>query len=121
MLQQVHVSPVLRTLHLDAVLQVKSQQHRVEGQDSLPHPSGHTSFDRAQDTGGFLICDSTLLAHVQLPTHEYSQVFFGRAALNCFIPQFALVMGIASTHMQDLSLGSVEPHEVDLGSLLKPA
>ena len=94
---------------------------RAEGGQSPPYPCCHPSVGAAQDTGGFLICDSTLLAHVQLPTHEYSQVFFGRAAFNCFIPQFALVMGIASTHMQDLSLGSVEPHEVDLGSLLKPA
>jgi len=30
--QQVHISPVLRTLHLDMALQVRSHQHRVEGE-----------------------------------------------------------------------------------------
>ena len=35
-LQQVHVSPVLRTPYLDPVLQVRSQQYRTEGQDHLP-------------------------------------------------------------------------------------
>ena len=33
-LQQVHVSPVLRTPHLDAALQVR--HHSTEGQDQLP-------------------------------------------------------------------------------------
>jgi len=48
-LQQVYVSPVLRTPHLDAVLQVSPHQHRVEGQDHLPPPAGHASFDAVQD------------------------------------------------------------------------
>jgi len=52
-LQQVHASPVLRTSQLDAVLQVRPHQHRVEGQDHLPHPAGHASFDAAQDTVTF--------------------------------------------------------------------
>ena len=38
-LQQLHASPVLRTPHLDAVLQVRCQ-HRVEGQDPLVCPDG---------------------------------------------------------------------------------
>jgi len=36
MLQQVCVPPALRTPHLDAILQVRSHQCRVEGQDHLP-------------------------------------------------------------------------------------
>jgi len=36
MLQQVYVSPVLRTPPLDAVLQVSPHQHRAEGQHHLP-------------------------------------------------------------------------------------
>ena len=47
-LQQVHVSPELRTPHPDTVLQVRAHQCRVEGQDHLPRP-GHTSFDVSQD------------------------------------------------------------------------
>ena len=35
-LQQVHVSPLLRTLHLDAVLQVRPHQCSAEEQDHLP-------------------------------------------------------------------------------------
>ena len=47
MLQQLHVPSVLRTPH--AVLQVRSHQCRVEGQDHLPRPPGQVSFDAAQD------------------------------------------------------------------------
>ena len=81
---------------------------------------GHGSFDAAaQDTVGFLCCEGTLLAHVQLPIHQYSQVFFSRAALNPFIPQLVLVVDVTSNQVQDLALGFVEPHEVHLGPLLK--
>jgi len=69
------LSPVLRTPHLDAVLQVRSHQHRAEGQDH--YPAGQTS-DAAQDTVGFLSCESTLLAHVQLAIYQNSQVLFNR-------------------------------------------
>jgi len=54
----------VKIAHLDAVFQVKSHQHRVEGQDHLPQPAGHSSFDAAQDTVGFLGCEGTSLAHV---------------------------------------------------------
>ena len=77
---------------------------------------GHGSFDAAaQDTVGFLCCEGTLLAHVQLPIHQYSQVFFSRAALNPFTPQFGLVVESASTQVQDLALGFVESPEPTLG------
>jgi len=78
--------PVLRTPRLDAVLQERLHQHRVEGEDHLPQTAGHASFDAAQDMVGLLGCKSTLLARVQLPIHQYFQVFFGRAVLNPFIP-----------------------------------
>jgi len=70
-LQQVCVSPVQSTLHLDAVLQVRPHQHREERQDHLPWPTGHTSFDAAQHTVGFLGYKGTLLAHVQFPIPQY--------------------------------------------------
>ena len=120
MLQQVYVSHILRTLHLDTVLQVRPHQHRVEEQDHLPRPAGHSSFDAAQDTIGFLGCKGALLVHLQLAIHQYPQVFFGRAALNPFISQFVSVVDVASTQMQDLSFGFVEAHEIHLGPLLKP-
>lgn len=34
---------------LNTVLQVESQESRVEGQNHLPHPVCHDSFDAAQD------------------------------------------------------------------------
>ena len=38
----------------------------------------------------FLVCENTLLAHVQLSIHQYPQVFICRAVLN-----LVLVMGDA--------------------------
>ena len=46
-LQLVFVSPVLRTSGLEVVLKVRPHQSRVEGQDQLPYPAGHASFDAA--------------------------------------------------------------------------
>ncbi|KAK4826362.1 hypothetical protein QYF61_007956, partial [Mycteria americana] len=118
-LQHVYVFPVLRAPELDAVLQVGSHQSRVEGQNHLPRPAGHASFPAAQDTVGFLGCKRTLLAHVQLVTHQYPQVLLHRASLNPFIPQPVLIPGVALTQVQDPVVGPVEPHEVHMGPLLK--
>jgi len=74
--------------------------------------------DAAQDMVGFQGCEGTLLAHVQLPIHQYLQVFFGRAALNPVISQLIPAMGIASTQVHDLALGFVVLREVHLGPLL---
>jgi len=59
------------------------------------------------------------VAYVQLFIHQYPQALLSRAALNPFIPQPVLVVGVAPTHMQDLALGLAEPHEVHTGALLK--
>ena len=56
---------------MDPVLQVRSHQHGVEGQDHPLCPAGHISFDAAQDMVDFLGCEGTLLAHVQLPIQQY--------------------------------------------------
>jgi len=85
-LQKVHLSPALRTPHLYAILLVRSYQHRVEGEDHLPQPADHASFDAAQNTVGFLGCKDTLLAHIQLSTHQYPQDLFGRTMLHPLIP-----------------------------------
>ncbi|KAK4806151.1 hypothetical protein QYF61_001078 [Mycteria americana] len=120
-LQQVHVFLVLGTPELEAVLQVGgSHQSRVEGQNHLPRPAGHASFDAAQDTVGLLGCEHTLLAHVQLFVHQYPQVLLCRTALNPFIPQPVWIPGVAPTQVQDLALGLVEPHEVRTGPRLQP-
>ncbi|KAK4825808.1 hypothetical protein QYF61_002413 [Mycteria americana] len=90
-LQQVHVFPVLRAPELDAVLQPRIR----------------------------LGCKRTLLAHVQLFIHQYPQVLVFRAALNPFIPQPVLMVGVALTQVQDPALGLVEPPEVHMGPLLQ--
>ena len=85
-IHQVHVSPVLRTPHLDTVLQVRPHQCRAEGKDHLPHPAGHASFDAAQNSVAFLGCEGALMAYVQLAIHHSPQVIFDRAAFSPFIP-----------------------------------
>ncbi|KAK4806146.1 hypothetical protein QYF61_001069 [Mycteria americana] len=117
---EVHVFLVLGTPELDAVLQVGSHERGVEGENRLPRPAGHASFDAAQDTIGFLGCECTLPAHVQFFIHQYPQVLLCRAALNAFITQSVLILGTAPTQVQDLALGLVELHEVRTGLLLQP-
>jgi len=51
---------VLRAPELDAGLQVGSHQSRSEGQNHLPQPAGHASFDAAQDMDGLLLALSYL-------------------------------------------------------------
>ena len=41
------------------------------------------------------------------------------AALDPFRPQTVLILGVAPTHVQDLALGLVEPHEFHTSPLLK--
>ncbi|KAK4821583.1 hypothetical protein QYF61_024442 [Mycteria americana] len=118
-LHQVHVLLVLRAPELDAVLQVRSHQSRAEGQNPLPRPAGHAAFDAAQDMVCFLGCKCTLLAHVQLFIHQYPQVLLCRAALNPFIPQPVLILGVAPIQVQDPALGLVEPLEFHTGPLLQ--
>ena len=48
----------------------------------------------------------------------YPQLLSVRAVLHPYIPQLVLIVGVAMIHVQDLALGSVEPHEVYLGTLL---
>ena len=87
MLQQVHVTPVLRTPHLDTVLQARPHQAQVvEGQDHLPHTADYASFGAAQDMVGFLGCKDTLLVHIQLAI-QISPNPFGRALLYPYILQ----------------------------------
>ncbi|KAK4824113.1 hypothetical protein QYF61_010736 [Mycteria americana] len=102
LLQEVHVLLMLGAPELDAVLQVGSHQSGVEGQNHLPQRAGRASFDAAQDTVGPLGCEHTLPAHVQLFIHQYPQVLLCRAALNPFIPQPVLILGVALSQVQDL-------------------
>lgn len=53
---------------------VGSQESRAEGQNHIPHPAGHTAFNAAQDATGFWGCKHMLLGHVQLLTHQSSDL-----------------------------------------------
>ena len=91
----------------------------MEWQNHLPQPAGHAPFDVTQDKVGFLDCERTLSAHVQLPIHQYPQDLLGRDALNPFIPQACTDTRLALTEVQDLAFGLVEPHEVHACPLLE--
>lgn len=55
---------------------MSSHQHRAERQDHLPQTAGYTSSDATQYMIGFLHCEGTLLAYVQLAINQYTQLFF---------------------------------------------
>ena len=75
-LQQVCVSPVLRTPQLDAALTTgEASPAQSRGAGSPSSPSDHASFDAAQDMVGFLGCEGTLLTHVQLPSTSTPRTF----------------------------------------------
>lgn len=59
------------------------------------------------------------LCCVELLIHQHPQVF--RAGLIPSSAQPGLLLGIAQIHMQDLTLGPVELHEVYAGPPLKSA
>ncbi|KAK4820817.1 hypothetical protein QYF61_007211 [Mycteria americana] len=115
-LRQLHVLLVLRAPELDAVLQVRPHQSKVERQNHLPRPAGHASVDAAQDSVGLLGCERTLLAHVQLFVHQYPQGLFRRAALDYIIPQPVLKLRIALTQefgfsQQTSGLSVIKPQQ----------
>ena len=64
-------------------------------------------------------CEGTLLAHVQLPIHQYPQVLFGKVVLYPYIPQLVLLVRVAMNQVQALVLEFVELHEVLLDPLLQ--
>ena len=112
---------MLQTTELDAGLQVRSHQSRVQGQNHLPQTAGHNSCDATQDTAGLLHCECTLLGHIELLINRHPQGLLLGAAFNPFSTQPAFVLGIVLTHVMDLALHLVELHEVCTGPPLKPA
>lgn len=67
------------------------------------------------------LCECALQAHLQLVLHQNPQVFPCGTGFNLLIPQPVLILGIASTQMQDLGvgLGLVEPHDLPIDPLLE--
>ena len=110
---QVHVCLILGTPKMDAVLQVGFHRRRVEGQNELPCPAGHTSLYIGQDTTG-------LQSHICWLESNFSstctpQVLFCGAALNPFIPQPVLILGISLAQGQGLAFHLVELREFYMG------
>jgi len=69
---------------------------------------------------GFLGCEGTLLAYVQLPIHQYPQVLFNRVLLHLYLPQLVEIAEVATTQVQEFALEFTQSREVLLGPLLKP-
>lgn len=83
---------MLRAPELDSVLQIGSQQSRVEGQNFFPWPAGHASCDVAQNLFGFLHYRCTLLAHGKLLVNQHLQILVLRSTISA---QPVFVLGIA--------------------------
>jgi len=83
-LQHPDILLVLRASELDAVLEVGSHESRIEGQNHLPWPAGHSSLDTTQDTTGLLGCKHTLPAHVESFINQDSQILLLGATQKLF-------------------------------------
>ena len=84
--------------------------------DHLPRPAGQDSLDAAQDMVGFLGYKGTLLAHDQLTIRTHKAFSSGAHPST---PLLALIVGNATTQVQDPALGFAEPQEILLDPLLK--
>ncbi|KAK4831422.1 hypothetical protein QYF61_017553 [Mycteria americana] len=119
-LQPLHVSLVARGPKLNTVFEVRPHQCRVQGHDHFPSPAGHAMFDTSQDAIGFLGHLGTLLAHIQPAVNQHPQVLFCQAAFQPLFPKPVALHGVAVAQVQDLALGLVKPHTIDLGPSIQP-
>ncbi|KAK4823331.1 hypothetical protein QYF61_000933 [Mycteria americana] len=120
MLQHLNVPLVVEGPKLNTVFEVRPHQCRVQGHDHFPSPAGHTIFDTSQDAIGFLGHLGTLLAHIQVAVNQHPQVLFHQAAFQPLFPKPVALHGAAVTQVQDLALGLVKPHTIDLGPSIQP-
>ncbi|KAK4827433.1 hypothetical protein QYF61_017990, partial [Mycteria americana] len=114
-LQHLNVSLVVRGPKLNTVFQCQ-----VQGHDHFPSPAGHDISDTSQDAIGLLGHLGTLLAHTQAAVNQHPQVLFHQAAFQPFFPKPVALHGIVVAQVQDLALGLVEPHTIDLGPSIQP-
>ncbi|KAK4818988.1 hypothetical protein QYF61_022819 [Mycteria americana] len=119
-LQHLNVSLVVRGPKLNTGFEVRPHQCQVQGHDHCPSPAGHTIFDTSQDAIGFLGHLGTLLAHIQVAVDQHPQVLLCLAAFQPLFPKPVVLHGVAMTQVQDLALGLVEPHTIDLGPSIQP-
>ncbi|KAK4818965.1 hypothetical protein QYF61_022632 [Mycteria americana] len=119
-LQHLNVSLVVRGPKLNTVFEVRPHQCRVQGHDHFPSPPGHTIFNTSQDAIGFLGHLGTLPAHIQPAVNQHPQVLFCRAAFQPLFPKPVALHGVAVAQVQDLALGLVKPHTIDLSPSIQP-
>ncbi|KAK4830676.1 hypothetical protein QYF61_012776 [Mycteria americana] len=119
-LQHLNVSLVVGGPKLNTVFEVRPHQCQVQGHDHFPTPAGHAIFDTSQDAIGFLGHLGTLLAHIQADVSQHPQVLFCQAASQPLFPKPVALHGVAVAQVQDLALGLVKPHTIDLGPSIQP-
>ncbi|KAK4812051.1 LOW QUALITY PROTEIN: hypothetical protein QYF61_026189 [Mycteria americana] len=119
-LQPLNVSLVVRGPKLNTAFEVRPHQCRVQGHDHFPTPAGHTISDTSQEAIGFLGHLGTLLAHIQAAVNQHPQVLLCLAAFQPLFPKPVALHGVAVAQVQDLALGLVKPHTVDLGPSIQP-
>ncbi|KAK4814017.1 hypothetical protein QYF61_004647 [Mycteria americana] len=119
-LQPLNVPLVVGGPKLNTAFEVQPHQCRVQGHDHCPSPAGHAIFDTSQDAIGFLGRLGTLLAHIQAAVDQHHQVLLCRAAFQPLFPKPVALHGVAVAQVQDLALGLVEPHTIDLGPSIQP-
>ncbi|KAK4822235.1 hypothetical protein QYF61_011876 [Mycteria americana] len=123
LLQSLHQlrCPSLDTLqHLNVSLVVGGPKLNTVFKMRPHHPAGHAISDTSQDAIGFLGHLGTLLAHIQEGVSQHPQVLFCLAAFQPLFPKPVVLHGVVVTQVQDLALGLVKPHTIDLGPLIQP-
>ncbi|KAK4812678.1 LOW QUALITY PROTEIN: hypothetical protein QYF61_012188 [Mycteria americana] len=115
-LQYLNIPLVVGGPKLNTVFEVWPHQCRVQGHNHFPSPAGHAILDTSQDAIGFLGHLGTLLAHIQVAVNQHPQVLFHQAAFQPLFPKPVALHGVAVAQVQDLALGLVKPHTIDLGN-----
>ncbi|KAK4818295.1 hypothetical protein QYF61_010437 [Mycteria americana] len=118
-LHQLHCPSLDSLQHLNVSLVVGGPKLNT-GHDHSPSPAGHAISDISQDAIGFLGHLGTLLAHIQAAVNQHAQVLFCLAAFQPLFPKPVALHGVAVTQVQDLALGLVKPHTIDLGPSIQP-
>ncbi|KAK4815221.1 hypothetical protein QYF61_022868 [Mycteria americana] len=119
-LQPLNVSLGVRGPTLNTAFEVRPHQCQVQGHDHCPSPAGHAIPDTSQDAVGCLGHLGTLLAHIQAAVNQHPQVLFRWAAFQPLFPKPVALHGVAVTQVQDLALGLVGSHTIDLGPSIQP-
>ena len=97
----------LRVRELDTILQMRSHQGRVEGEENGSQSNNYTPSNTPQDAISFLGHKGTVLAYGHPAVHQDPQVLFPCAALQQVSSQPILVTGVVLAQMQDSTLALV--------------